>query len=1028
MERTKYFNNTEPGQDQLNYTEDSRVRGILKRFRASSQFGIISGFRVTINGSDNTRIDIGVGEGYTGGYFRSENLNLGVNSGENIKITSTYSSVGLDDYTLGTVNYVSLVYTETESTPLTERFSPYSAHDTIVSESYSVEVITAAAWAVLSNDEKESRILVATVTAQGAGNPLSLSNVSQVVQPLAHPVPAQPTTITGVVIDFLTSNTNTGTGVLTYLVAGPSLQWTPPNGAAGLNIPIPASGSYTITSADVNYYITVTVDFAALPAGNVTENIEISSLYGRTIPLFSSVDQVHRDMIGTGTVSATNPHGISENDISGGTYEHAGLYHRNGIANVADSDQLECTNDGVDTVTISNKGGNFNKFLINGATYETINGYNAGTDATVLFTGADPDGEYLVYLDVNAAPAKISMSDVLWSAEATIFADVELVDLQADSVGQMTLAWNANNRTLTLTGVTGGAGTPVQVPAQNQTAPFTIPRAGYYKVYGGNTDNWVIVYLDGVADLNTTASVVFNTAYSIIGLPQKNLLKLYKVGWDTVPGTFYDPQDLRRFLTSDTRDITLEEHDITGNHTVPLRNTLNVAAASGYGAIISANNSIALRAVGGNATLASAGEGAHAIGFGSIAANITGVYGWASNYLSAADKSAIGVKGFVPGVSATGVVGLAAAGTALYGSGSLYGGYGLAAAGGIGLVGSGPAAGYGVYGKGGAVGVYGTADVQGVLGSAANSIGVIGSAQNSAIFGIAATDTGVLGSAARSYGVVGSAVSLGVYGIATTGVMGSAVDTGVFGKAATNAIYGLAAGNTGVIGSAVDTGVYGKADTNGIYGSAKNRGVVGYAATDTAVYGLAAVNTGVLGSAVSSGVVGFANTYGAYLSANRNYALYATVVNTTNDFGTDIYGVYAHVSVKDASAGEYAVGGKFEAVNADTADSAIGVMGAVGLGNSAMGVYGYAQQGIGVAGSGAYGVSGTGYIGAVGVGSYYGLYAYGADSADIQIAHGSALPAFHFGEVVSLSSVAANSYIKVSGPTGVKYMLLYSSM
>jgi hypothetical protein len=66
MERTIYINNTIPSDDQLNNTETSRANSINKRFRASCQMGVISGFRITIS-ADPTKLDIGVGSGFTGG-------------------------------------------------------------------------------------------------------------------------------------------------------------------------------------------------------------------------------------------------------------------------------------------------------------------------------------------------------------------------------------------------------------------------------------------------------------------------------------------------------------------------------------------------------------------------------------------------------------------------------------------------------------------------------------------------------------------------------------------------------------------------------------------------------------------------------------------------------------------------------------------------------------------------------------------------------------------------------------------------
>jgi hypothetical protein len=49
MERTEYFNWTRPSQTQLNNTEDTKINAILRRSRSFMQFGIRTGFRITVN-------------------------------------------------------------------------------------------------------------------------------------------------------------------------------------------------------------------------------------------------------------------------------------------------------------------------------------------------------------------------------------------------------------------------------------------------------------------------------------------------------------------------------------------------------------------------------------------------------------------------------------------------------------------------------------------------------------------------------------------------------------------------------------------------------------------------------------------------------------------------------------------------------------------------------------------------------------------------------------------------------------------
>ena len=168
MERTRYYNNTEPTEVQLNHTEDSRVRSTLRRQRSSCQLGVVRGFRVNVNAVTPTQIDIGPGEGYTGGHYRQINI-LGENSSERIStITDTSSGVSDNPYTalginlasygINDNNYVNLVYSETTEAPLSSIFYPFTQYDTVYRESYQVSVLTEADWNALTLEQRRQRI------------------------------------------------------------------------------------------------------------------------------------------------------------------------------------------------------------------------------------------------------------------------------------------------------------------------------------------------------------------------------------------------------------------------------------------------------------------------------------------------------------------------------------------------------------------------------------------------------------------------------------------------------------------------------------------------------------------------------------------------------------------------------------------------------------------------------------------------------------------------------------------------------
>jgi hypothetical protein len=188
--------------------------------------GIRTGFRVTVNSGDATLIDIGPGEGYTGGYFLSENVRS-TGSGERVSTITdetsgqpgyvpTVQGQALATYTAGAKNYVTLVYSESEDTDLAERDFPFTVRKSIVRESFSVIVYTASQWNAFTAAQLSNRILVGIVTAQGAGSPLSASDIQQVVQPKSHPSAAQPSSVTGVTITSLSQETLIGNATLRF--------------------------------------------------------------------------------------------------------------------------------------------------------------------------------------------------------------------------------------------------------------------------------------------------------------------------------------------------------------------------------------------------------------------------------------------------------------------------------------------------------------------------------------------------------------------------------------------------------------------------------------------------------------------------------------------------------------------------------------------------------------------------------------------------------------------------------------------
>ncbi|MFA5132686.1 MAG: hypothetical protein WC444_05190 [Candidatus Paceibacterota bacterium] len=913
MKRAEYFNKTIPTEDQLNYTEDSKVSALLERLRSDSQLGVVNGFIVTVNPVDSTLIDVGPGEGYTGGKYRQLDIK-GEYSGERISTindstsgsTNFYTVQGqaLASYVAGIKNYVSLVYAEVEDTALAEIDYPFTPHNTIVRDSFSVSVLAETDWNLLSLNEKRRRFLVAIITANGAGVPLTASSIQQVVQPKSHPTPTQPSNVSGAIITSLSQETLIGAGTLRYESSTKKLYWTAPGSTEGAGVTVTSSGSFTLYSFDVIYWITVEVTYASLPAGDETDSIDIISLYGSIIPRFSAVDSVHRDMVGSGVPTLSNPHGMTIDDLPGGGFDHADLFHRNGISYDSDPAQLECIinpDPGVDEILINNLGGFDNSFLVDGRVYEVVEGVPAGTDAVLSFdTVPSPDsGEYLIYLDSAGSLHSVKIGEVLWDA------NIYIVDMSNKTPGNATITWNAIGNVLTYQAPGDGApGAAVRITG---FASPTDPQL--YKLYSSDLDNWVIVEMIGSVGLNN--STTFDTDKNNTTNDNEVILKLAVVGWDAVTETLSNVRDIRRFFTADIGFQFEEEHDSDGSHTKVLQNTLRLVNTTNP-TIRAIAESVVISAYADDSTAvygaAYDSYGVYGLAGGSYGvfgsaggaygvcgkASSYGVYGTASNYgvygsangnipighvigvygsavNVGAPNSAVGAVGNAAGVNATGVAGYAANGTGVYGSGDVYGIYGTAAEYAIRGVAAQSHAVWAsapqsaIHARAGQYAVWGSANsnsvgnIYGVFGSAVNglnahlAVGVIGQAG-----GVAAT--GVFGSAAQGRGVVGIGV------------------VGVYGSANTNGVYGKALVEQGVYGEAVTAGVYGFASTYGVYGESDD---------DYGVYGTALVSYGVLGKAATVGVKGIASTYGVYGEADT-YGVYG--------LGGDSYGVYGQAA------------------------------------------------------------------------------------------------------------------------------------
>jgi len=974
MQRTKYFNQTRPTDAQLDWTDNSKVSALRRRLLALSQMGIRAGFEVTVNGVDNTKVDVARGEGYTGGQYLVNTFE-GAESGERIgTLTDTVSgevdtgplvtAQGLADYTLGVNNYISVVYAENGYYPLTERSFPFTAHLTVFEDSYTVSVLTETDWNALSADDLSNRVLVAIVTAKGAGSALTSADIEQFVQPNTLPTTSQPGVLAGVTIISVSDVTPLGTGTLRWDVASHYLYWTAPGDLEGLATTITASGSFTLVSNSTAYTMVVNVIYAALSAvASASEDIMVKSLYGRTIPMFSAVDQIHRDMVGTGTASIHNPHKLSINDISGGGFDHANLFHVNGISVDADPGQLECQIDAVnDRVQVTNLGGFFDSFLIAGNTLQTLLNVNVGDYGYAPFdvTPTPAAGAYLIYVDTAGALQKVKIAGYTegaapeWPLWTT---NIKIVDMHNLIVGNGTLSWNATTNTMTYAAPGDGAGTAIRVPYYSTTV--------YYKLYSATITNWILIRVAGTLGGNNSST--FSIVKDETTYPDDEMLKLCVVNW-TGGGLgseqLTDLVDTRSYITADVRGPFEEEHDALGKHNKVIQHPFIVAAPS-------------------------------VVGVYGMAAVGDGVDGFSSNGTGGAFRAVVG-KG-------------------LYASGPL-GGY-LTAPNTAAQVNAATA--YGLEAIAGAsIAVHASAPNIAISAEADTALAGNFAAPNTVVKAVAATDTAgwfvarsaaVYGHANLRYGIVGTAdveyaglfsapnKAVEINAAAVTGLAVNASSIGIIVTASNSAVYIRASAAYGLIVAASATAVSVAASSDGMYVFADSGYGIEVEAGSDGMYVFAYSGYGIeveAGSGIA--IIAHADTVPAIQATASSSVIDITAAGADAIFavasgsrGAHIiasasaaYGIVA-IAPATAGTGVYGSGGRFGVLGSVSHGDVANIYGiygqaintSVGKEASAVGVYGRAVSSgaTGVAGEAAHVTHGTGVFGSAGT-SGYGVY------------------------------------------------------
>lgn len=336
MDRTIWNDGVEVTQVQLANEHDALAENILQRWVDGMQTGVASGLQVTVNGINDTLVDLSLGHGYA-------------QNGEWTELAAPVGAIGLSDYTNGVDNYVCLIYTEVASLPAAHETSG-TTRNTKASRSSSVRVYTldelnalptssilAADGSVDFTVDTRDRILIcAIVNANGAAVPLTTGNISNVLEPTRILTITQPSVMTGIEVIAIDAETPTTAERLAAgdaaSVANAELEMTfsgsdiemaykaPGDAAAGATETVTAGGSFTLTATS-GYTVTIRAYVEALPivgtTATITEALTVADFYEESVPLASATDHAHRHAAGTTVPSLANPHGHKLEEMGG---------------------------------------------------------------------------------------------------------------------------------------------------------------------------------------------------------------------------------------------------------------------------------------------------------------------------------------------------------------------------------------------------------------------------------------------------------------------------------------------------------------------------------------------------------------------------------------------------------------------------------------------------------------------------------------------------------------------------------------
>ena len=598
MKRSLFPDGVLVNNDTLRYDANGAIEAIIRDRTVLLERGIRSGLTISVNPVNQQRLDITFGDGITPG---GERVFVPLLLLPNIGAVN----VPIADPSLGAQNFVYVFYNETKTAPLPHETNG-TTPPTRATPGFVIQVMTSATFSALPLTDpdftglaQDRGCLIGIVT--GTGGALLPGSIQQPPEWRSLKFATLiPPTISGVSILQVGDNTPQGAGTIFYDATGPlTVAWQAPGEAGpGAAVTITSEGSYLLTALGGSTVLVYVIP-AALPAASVSMGVQITGIYDQTISRESGVDAHHRSLVGSGTPTPANPHGVSIDDIAPGFTDeirnHQRFAHSTGIT----------------------------KTSVAGCLLGTV----LEAPAPDIFQVQAPVGGDAYYVDGKRLTALVN-NQVVWT-DAVPGPNKELYEILVDSVGNVTKSkrlffdnlltnipgfenqiistrgLTAGSHSITYTSLGVGLGGSLRLDTGDAIPVAPVPPTGAtYTISNG--DESISVFLGDAAAINGLGVGVYTDTFtvnaSLDGLLQMLLAEVPWTGTATgflgytanrgvvaarfvdrrVFGTVDAPQMRDNFLQSNEKALSDHSPDgivIGGNG--DLRRSLKVEAAGG---------------------------------------------------------------------------------------------------------------------------------------------------------------------------------------------------------------------------------------------------------------------------------------------------------------------------------------------------------------------------------------------------------------------------------------------------------------